>query len=1497
MLNEFVCRLFQRLSAKYPVRRRRLRTVPAMVEQMEFRRMLAGSSLTPILATTELLPHASAANPGTLTEITTLNLPPTSQGGAGTTGGSGTASPSAGTSGAGAGLTIIPVFASNITNDPNAATIEATINTVIAEYEAVFSDPITIYVNFQEMSSGLGQSNWYYFSLPYTTVRSQLAAGASTTTDATALAHLPNTVNEPVLNQPNVLVKSNNVLALNPSTNLTAPNCTVSLNTSICNLNRTSINPSKYDLASVTAHELDEVLGLGSAIDPGNGLTTVLMEDLFRYDKNGVRSYTTSSTVSSYFSLDGTTDLAQFYQNQVSGPGDYGDWASGPTPLVQDAYGTAGATADPGVEFIALDAMGYHYLAPNVNHAPVGTANTITMPGDTTYTFASKDFGFTDPKDSSPNKFYAVEITTAPTAGVLKDNGTTVTDGTFVPVTDINSGKLTFTPRLHAYGIPYDSFTFQVEDDGGTANGGSNLDSTPKQMTMNVVAATTTTLSVSATTLMFGQTDILTATVASFAGIPNVGTVTFFDGGNKIGKVNVVNGTATLSVSGFTVGQHILSATYSGFGTSYVGSSTTNSATVTVTQAATFTSVAVSATAYTYGQNETLTAKVVSLAGTPNGGTVTFYSGATALGPAVALVNGTATLTTSGLIPGLNIVSATYSGSGNFAGSTSTVSPASIIQTVAGNGTQGYNADGVSATSSGLYSPSSIAVDAAGNLFIADSANNRIREVNASTHLISTVAGTGLPGFSGDGGAATLATLNAPTGIAIDSAGNLFIVDRGNSRLRKVNIATQTISTIAGTATVGYNGDGIAATSAQLNAPFSVALDSAGNLYIADVGNGRIREIDASTKQISTVAGTGAFGYNGDGIAATSAQLNAPYGIAVDSTGNLFIADTSNNRIREVNATTKLISTVAGTATKGYNGDGIAATSSQLSAPYAVAIDAAGNLFIADFGNDRIREVNAATQFISTVVGTGTVGYNGDGITPTSANLQNPWGVVVDLYGDIFVADTFSNRVRIVTPGAPNVTVTAATKTTIQASLPTINQGQAELLTATITSVAGTPSGGTVTFYNGSTALFVANVSNGTATYTSTKLPAGNDTITATFNGTTSFAPSSSNPGTTVTVIAVAPPTVSSPTSSNITSSSATLGGNISSNGGLTVTASGILLSRTSVNPNPQFGAYGVTNIPSTSTSGLFTVPAINLTPGVLYSFVAYATNSAGTTLTTTIGTFTTLAAPTISGQSTIVTFTKGSAPVLIEPNLVVTHSAGVNLSSATVTITNWQTEDRGTFNNLSGFGNTFTVNTTTHTAVLTLTGNATAAAYQATLRTLAYQNVTLGSPVVGSRNVSITVSDGFSNSNTATTSITVKNVNLPPVLSGIETNPLTYKANSTPVAITSTTTISDPDSLNLSSLTIQITSGYQNNSGGKDKLSFVNQNGISGTFNATTGMLTLSGISSLSNYMTALRSVKFSTSGTAISTATRTLTILATDDSATPGISTPITRNIAVSL
>ena len=361
--------------------------------------------------------------------------------------------------------------------------------------------------------------------------------------------------------------------------------------------------------------------------------------------------------------------------------------------------------------------------------------------------------------------------------------------------------------------------------------------------------------------------------------------------------------------------------------------------TFTITPATTTTTVSAPAAAPIYGQAATLTASVASAGATPAAGTVTFFDGATSLG-AVAINNGTAAIATTALTAGLNVITATYSGDGlDFAGSSSTLTPSSIIQTVAGTGVAGYNGDGIAATSAELNNPYGVAVDAQGDLFIADLQNNVVREVNAVTHLITTVAGTGVAGYNGDGIPATSAELDDPIAVAVDAKGDLFIADDSNSRVREVSAATGLISTVAGTGGFGYNGDGISATSAELNFPVAVAVDSAGNLYISDFENQRVREVSAATGLISTVAGTGVAGYNGDGIAATSAELNFPSGLAVDAAGDLFISDSHNNLVREVNAGTGLISTVAGTGTAGYNGDGIAATSAELNSPAGLAVD------------------------------------------------------------------------------------------------------------------------------------------------------------------------------------------------------------------------------------------------------------------------------------------------------------------------------------------------------------------------------------------------------------------------------------------------------------------------------------------------------------------------------------------------------------------------------
>ena len=251
----------------------------------------------------------------------------------------------------------------------------------------------------------------------------------------------------------------------------------------------------------------------------------------------------------------------------------------------------------------------------------------------------------------------------------------------------------------------------------------------------------------------------------------------------------------------------------------------------------------------------------------------------------------------------------------------------------------------------------------------------------AALGTISTVAGGGV----GDGAKATLASLSFPFQVAVDSAGDLFIADSGNNRIREVNHTTGVITPVAGTGVSGYSGNGQAGTSAMLDDPTSVAVDAAGDLFIADSGNNRIREVNHATGIITTVAGNGIAGFSGDGQPATSAELNDPAGLAVDSAGDLFIADSGNNRIREVNHTTGVITTVAGNGIAGYSDDGTAAIGAELYYPQSVTVDAVGDLFIADGGNNRIREVNHATGIITTVAGNGASGYSGDGQAATSA--------------------------------------------------------------------------------------------------------------------------------------------------------------------------------------------------------------------------------------------------------------------------------------------------------------------------------------------------------------------------------------------------------------------------------------------------------------------------------------------------------------------------------
>src|SRR3989441_697705 len=350
-----------------------------------------------------------------------------------------------------------------------------------------------------------------------------------------------------------------------------------------------------------------------------------------------------------------------------------------------------------------------------------------------------------------------------------------------------------------------------------------------------------------------------------------------------------------------------------------------------------------------------------------------------------------------------------------------------IITTVAGTGTPGFGGDGGPAVSAQLTYPSSVAIDAGGNLFIVDTTNSRIRKVTANTGIITTVAGTGVPGFSGDDGPATSAQLNYPTSVAVDAAGNLLIADANNDLIRRVAVDTGIISTVAGSGVAGFSGDDGQATDAELNFPYYVAVDAASNLFIVDTTNSRIRKVTANTGIITTVAGTGAPGFSGDDGPATSAQLWTPTGIAVDAAGNLFIADADSHRIRRVAADTGIISTIVGTGVTGFSGDDGQAADAELNFPYYVALDAGNNVFIADQGNFRIRRVASGTGTISTVAGTGHAGFSGDGGPATSAQLSVPYGVAVDDAGNLFIADPGNYRVRHVAASTGTATTAAGT--------------------------------------------------------------------------------------------------------------------------------------------------------------------------------------------------------------------------------------------------------------------------------------------------------------------------------------------------------------------------------------------------------------------------------------------------------------------------------------
>jgi len=371
-----------------------------------------------------------------------------------------------------------------------------------------------------------------------------------------------------------------------------------------------------------------------------------------------------------------------------------------------------------------------------------------------------------------------------------------------------------------------------------------------------------------------------------------------------------------------------------------------------------------------------------------------------------------------------------------------TAPSAGNIQTIAGNGSLGNTGSGIAATSAAIGSPCGLVFDNAGNLFFTDILNGVVHEVNATTGVITTIAGNGTNGSTGDKGPATSAELNEPCGIAVDGTGNVYISEYQGNRIRMVDASTHTISTVVGTGTGGFSGDGGAPTTAQINEPGGIALDSNGNLYIADGLNNRIRKVTVSggavaTGVISTVAGTSSVLFNGDGIQATAANLSYPIGVAVDSDGNLYIADNGHYRIRKVTEPGGVISTIAGNGTRNQTPytaltTGLA-TGLPIDAVQMISVDSKKNVYITDIALCQVYKVDGASDNLSLVAGYGPPQfastqrsgfYSGDGGPAVSAGLGYPETALADPNGNVYIADDQDGRIREVAPGTSTLTDT-----------------------------------------------------------------------------------------------------------------------------------------------------------------------------------------------------------------------------------------------------------------------------------------------------------------------------------------------------------------------------------------------------------------------------------------------------------------------------------------
>ena len=343
-----------------------------------------------------------------------------------------------------------------------------------------------------------------------------------------------------------------------------------------------------------------------------------------------------------------------------------------------------------------------------------------------------------------------------------------------------------------------------------------------------------------------------------------------------------------------------------------------------------------------------------------------------------------------------------------------------IIVTIAGKDTGGFSGDGGPAIAAKLYFPVAIASDRSGNLYIADVANNRIRRIDGISKIITTIAGNDSAGYNSDGIVATASELFFPTDVFLDTAQNIYIADALNNRVRKISATTGIISTIAGTGVAGYSGDNGPAINAELHEPSGVCVDKFGNVYIADYLNNVIRKITVGTNVITTVAGNDTVGYLGDMSLAIHAEFSGPVKVLTDGFANLYVSDQWNSAIRKVDISTGIITTIAGDGTAGYIGNGGPATNAELDRPGGMYFDKENNLYFAEFGNAVIRRIEFSTQIISTVAGDATLGYSGDGGPATNAQII-PGGVCFDNEGSLLIADYDNHTIRKVysTAGVP----------------------------------------------------------------------------------------------------------------------------------------------------------------------------------------------------------------------------------------------------------------------------------------------------------------------------------------------------------------------------------------------------------------------------------------------------------------------------------------------